>query len=65
MNTNISNFILPTNRLLNKKQSAKYLGVSVPTLYKLIKQGDIPPPIRISAKREGFNTRDLDKFIDG
>ena len=50
--------------LLNKKQSADYLGMSVVTLNKLIRQGDLKEPTKISAIRVGYNIDELNNFID-
>jgi len=49
--------------ILTPKQAAKYLGISAPTMYKLLKQRKIP------ARRLGYQWRIskvvLDKFLEG
>lgn len=35
------------DRLLTVKESAEALTVSVPTFYRLLKKGRIPPPVHI------------------
>lgn len=48
---------------LNKKETAVYLSVSIPTLNKGIKEGFYPKPVQTSAKRKSFHKKDLDKFL--
>ena len=51
-------------KILNKTNSAKYLNISMPTLYRLVEQGHLPQPILIGPKRKGFRVQDLDNFIE-
>ena len=50
-------------KIMNTQQAAEYLGISLRTVYRLIKNGEIP------AKRVGGQWRlarsSLDKFIRG
>jgi len=53
-----------SDNLLNKKQSAEYLGISVITLTKMIRDGVIQKPRKISAVRVGYHINELNNFID-
>lgn len=50
------------NPLLTKKEAAKYLGVSLVTLSKYVKDGQIKA-VTISGSRQRFWQEDLDKSI--
>lgn len=52
----------PRDRLLCVKEAAKYLGVSLTTIHRLIAQGDIPV-IRIAARLWRFDVSDLRSYI--
>jgi len=44
---------LPT-RITRPARAAEMLGVSKATVYRLVKAGQLPPPIRISAQATGW-----------
>lgn len=50
------------NPLLTKKEAAKYLGVSLVTLSKYVKEGQVKA-VTISGSRQRFWKEDLDKSI--
>ncbi|OYZ01867.1 MAG: hypothetical protein B7Y37_04530 [Sphingobacteriia bacterium 28-36-52] len=50
------------NPLLTKKEAAKYLGVSIVTMSKYVKQGQIKA-VTISGSRQRFWQEDLDKSL--
>lgn len=50
------------NPLLTKKEAAKYLGVSLVTLSKYVKDGQVKA-VTISGSRQRFWQEDLDKSI--
>lgn len=50
------------NPLLTKKEAAKYLGVSIVTMSKYVKNGQIKA-VTISGSRQRFWKEDLDKSI--
>ncbi len=50
------------NPLLSKKEAAKYLGVSIVTLSKYIKKGQVKA-VTISGSRQRFWQEDLDKSL--
>lgn len=50
------------NPLLTKKEAAKYLGVSLVTLSKYVKEGQVKA-VTISGSRQRFWLEDLEKSI--
>ena len=54
--------IIP-QRLFNKRETAIYLGLSVPTLNKLIKEDKVPQAIKLSARRWAWDSEALNKWI--
>ncbi len=52
----------PDNPLLTKKEAANYLGVSIVTMSKYVKNGQIKA-VTISGSRQRFWKEDLDKSI--
>ena len=44
------------------KGAALYLGVSVTTLRRLVKAGEIPPPIDVTEGRKAFPYEDIEEF---
>lgn len=50
------------NPLLTKKQAAKYLGISMPTLSTYVKKGRVKA-VTIAGSRQRFWQEDLDKSI--
>ncbi len=44
-------------------EAAKYLGVSIQTVYRYVDRGLLPKPIKISKRASGWMLADLDKFI--
>lgn len=41
------------------------LGISKPTLYREIKKGRLPAPVKISARRVGWRSSDIDRVVAG
>ncbi len=50
------------NPLLTKKEAAKYLGVSIVTMPKYVKEGQVKA-VTISGSRQRFWQEDLDKSL--
>lgn len=53
----------PGDPLFNRKEAAKFLRVSVSTLGRLVKTGDIKP-VMLTGKAPKYRRRDLERFID-
>ena len=51
------------NQIVRPAQAASMLGISKPTLYRLIKNGELPPPIKISERASGWTNETLIQFI--
>tara|TARA_B100001093_G_C26430273_1_gene843708 strand:- start:154 stop:357 length:204 start_codon:yes stop_codon:yes gene_type:complete len=51
-------------RLFNKTETAKYLGVSVPTLNKLLREDKVPQAIKLSEGRWAWDLKKLEKWIE-
>ena len=49
--------------LLNLKAVSELLGISVSTINRLIKRGELPPKVRISPRRMVFIKYEIDKWI--
>jgi predicted DNA-binding transcriptional regulator AlpA len=42
------------HRVLSRHEAAQLLGVSLPTLDRLVDRGEITPPLHLSARRGGW-----------
>jgi excisionase family DNA binding protein len=49
--------------LLTSKQVARRLSISVRTLWRLLKQGTVPEPLRYSRKLVRWRATDIDGFV--
>ena len=54
---------LPGERLLRAKEAAKFLGISVPTLFRWRKEGNFARPIHLGARTVCYRLSDLQAFI--
>ena len=52
------------DRLWGRKKVAAVLDVSITTLWRLVRAGKFPPPLRISAGRVGWRARRVLQWID-
>jgi predicted DNA-binding transcriptional regulator AlpA len=48
-----------------RKSTARKIGVSPVTLWRLVKAGKFPPPIKVSSNRVGWLDSDIEAFIAG
>lgn len=51
-------------RMLVEDSAAHYIGVSVSTLQKLVREGKVQKPRQVSAGRVAYEVADLDEYID-
>jgi predicted DNA-binding transcriptional regulator AlpA len=58
MNANIPSH-LENDRILSAQQAATLYGVSISTLRRLRRSGEIPPAIQIGVRRIGWKASDL------
>ena len=52
-------------RMLSLAAVLGVLGISNPTLYRGIKAGLLPAPVKISVGRVGWRSRDIDRIVLG
>ena len=50
-------------QLLDVRQVAELLCISVPTVWRYVKQERIPQPVRISASVIRWRLRDIERFL--
>ncbi len=56
---------LPVERLVvDLPTAAGMLALSESTLEKLVRQGQFPAPVQLSANRVGYRVRDLREWLD-
>jgi predicted DNA-binding transcriptional regulator AlpA len=55
---------VPVKELMTQLQVAKALSVSRTTLWKMGKEGRLPPRIRVSDRRVAFRRSDVEHWID-
>jgi len=48
---------------LSIKEVSELLGISLPTINRLIKRGEFPPKIKISPRRIVFMKNDINEWI--
>ena len=51
-------------RIKRMAATASYVGLSRATVYRLIKSGDFPAPVKLGRNAVGWDVRDLDAYID-
>jgi predicted DNA-binding transcriptional regulator AlpA len=51
-------------RVLTSRETARFTGIALPTLYRLAREGKVPAPIQISGNRYGWQIRDLIAWIE-
>jgi prophage regulatory protein len=49
---------------LDLGNTALYVALSISTVQKLVREGDFPPPRKLSAARVGFLVRELDEWLE-
>lgn len=55
---------LGRQRVISSKEAATFIGLSVPTLRRMMDRKALPSPIRLSDRRIGFRIGDLIDFLD-
>ena len=49
---------------ISRKELSEKLGLSLCTLWRMVRDGELPPPTRISARRVAWNAKTLEKVFD-
>jgi prophage regulatory protein len=52
------------SQIINVGAVCAALGISRPTLYRMIRRGDFPRPIRLAPQRVGWRQEDVQRWID-
>lgn len=52
------------NQIIRPAKAAAMLGISKPTLYRLVSAGSLPPPIQLSKRATGWQESTLIDFIN-
>jgi len=55
---------VPTGEMMTQMQVAKALSVSRTTLWKMRKEGRLPPQIRVSDRRVAFRRADVEAWVE-
>jgi len=51
------------NRIIRPRELADRIGLSLATLWRLRRRGDLPEPIRLSPGCVGWRTSDIDAWL--
>ena len=52
-------------RMLRRRSVEQMTGLSKSTLYRLIKQGNFPPPLRLTAKAVRWRRDEVNEWLSG
>lgn len=52
-------------QLIRPAKAAQILGISIPTLYREMKEPDFPNKVRISKRAVGFRQSELIEWMEG
>ena len=55
---------MPTKRYMSTKTTMLYLDVSRSTLWRLVKGGVIPPPLRLSNGTVRYDKTSIDQWLE-
>lgn len=51
------------NNIIRAKELAKRLTISIPTLWRMEKNGELPPKIKITERISGWRESDIQKWL--
>ena len=46
------------------QEVSEFLGISISTINRLVKEGDFPPKVKLSPRRMVFIKREIDEWIE-
>ena len=52
-----------SSTIIKRKNLPQLIGLSLPTIWRLIKEKDFPAPFQLSARTIGFDKAEIDKWI--
>ncbi|WP_441001139.1 helix-turn-helix transcriptional regulator [Fodinibius sp. SL11] len=50
--------------LIRPKQLADLLSISIPTLYRMINEGDLPPKVKIGKRAVGWRRSQIEEWME-
>tara|TARA_B100000287_G_scaffold88362_1_gene80863 strand:- start:145 stop:336 length:192 start_codon:yes stop_codon:yes gene_type:complete len=50
--------------LFTIQEVSEFLGISISTINRLVKEGDFPPKVKLSPRRMVFMKREIDEWIE-
>ena len=54
---------LEDRRIVRRDEVSKLTGLARATIYKKVKEGSFPPPIRLGARSVGWRLSDIDDWL--
>ena len=54
---------LEARRIIRREEVTRLTGIARATLYKLIKEGKFPAPLRLGERSVGWRLADIDKWL--
>ena len=54
----------PSDRILRPRELADRIGLSLATLWRLRRRGDLPEPIRLSPGCVGWRSSDIERWLE-
>lgn len=51
-------------QILRIRDVSQRTGLARSTIYALVARGDMPPPIRLTARASGWRSDDIDRWLD-
>lgn len=61
----MAKFTASVARLIPADEVVQILGISRPTLYRGVKAKTLPAPVKITARRVGWNSDDIARIVAG
>ena len=53
------------DRIIKKPELIKRVGMSYPTIWRMVKDHKFPPPVQLGGRRIGWRESDINKWIAG
>lgn len=54
-----------TPRFIRPKNLAEELGISMPSLWRWVKAGKMPKPVKLSPRVAAFSTEEINQWLEG
>lgn len=53
-----------SENIITAREVSKRVGLSRTSVWRLVKRGDFPPPLRLSSQRRGWIDREISEWLD-